>query len=198
MTRVSSRFPGTWLGCLLLIVAAGLPASRALAQDEGFVGIVDEASVPVYAGASRIHYKVGEVEQGQRVEVRDIVFGWNRIEPPEGVYSYVEQAFVDAQGDGSAGIVNKDRVRVRPANLEGPGESYRFHAELSQGEQVRIVAEEGDYYRIVPPEGAMVYLPPGTVRRATDAEAEAQPQPRPQAEEQPADPEQPEEQPDAD
>ncbi|MEM8876150.1 MAG: aminotransferase class V-fold PLP-dependent enzyme, partial [Planctomycetota bacterium] len=91
---------------------------------------------------------------------------WYQIRVPEGVTSYVSKAFVNAQGDGETGTINQDRTPVKAASLRGPGESYREQLLLSKDDTVTILAEEGNYYKVVSPKDAFVFIPAGTLRKA--------------------------------
>lgn len=163
--------PVTAWAWVLGLLAMGLPV--AWAQDVPFVGIVDQDNVEVRAGAGRTFYVVGTLRAGQRVQVDKIIFGWHQIVAPDGTYSYVSKAFVDAKGDGKTGVVNADRTAVKAAATTGPGDSYRRQVDLMRGDTVEIVGEEGGFYKIRPPANAFVYVAPGTIRRATAAELAA-------------------------
>lgn len=168
--RKSYAGPAGW-SCAAALVLSLSWASSAAAQDVPFDAIVVEGEVIVRAGAGNAYYEVGRLERGASVRVEEVLYGWNRIEPPEGVYSFVSKMNVDARGDGRVGEVNTNRVDVTAANVAGPGQSYRRQLVLHEGEAVRIVGEEGSFYKIEPPQGAPVYLPPGSVRRADSEEA---------------------------
>ncbi|MEZ6190209.1 MAG: hypothetical protein R3C45_02855 [Phycisphaerales bacterium] len=169
-----------WFSALCLVACLGLPG-RVLAQEVPFTGVVIQNQTDVRAGAADRYYRVGELNKGQLVQVDEVIAGWNKIVPPEGFYSYISKAFVDAKGDGSTGVVNSDRSKVYAADVNGPAGSYRVQAILNSGDGVQIVAEEGSHYKIVAPTNAYVYLPPGSVRRALAMEtapaepAEAEP-----------------------
>lgn len=166
----SMRRPRPWLVLPLIasLYAVGSPGLilAARGQDVPFKGIVVQKNVKVLAGAGRKYYQVGTVKKGQLVEVEQVVFGWNEIVPPKGVYSYISQAFVDAQGKGKIGVVNADDAKVSAGNLQGPGLSYSEQTTLDKGAKVQILGEDGSFYKIAPPKGAYVYLPPGSIRRA--------------------------------
>lgn len=153
------------MSLVLGVIAAG--ACAAVAQEVPFEGVVVEDKVSVRAGAGRAYYVVGELSRGEKVQVNEVIFGWNKIDAPAGVFSYISKAFVDAQGDGKTGVVNTDRTEVYAASVKGPGESYLGQVFLNRGDTVRIVGEDGSYYRIMPPARAYVFLPPGSVRRAS-------------------------------
>ncbi|XAM01258.1 hypothetical protein OT109_07675 [Phycisphaeraceae bacterium D3-23] len=163
------------LTCCALLM---LPAALATAQDDGgYTAVITNNEVEVRSGAGRAYYVVGVMETGQRVEVVDVLFdaSWYQIVVPSGVHSYVSKAFVNAQGDGSVGVINANRTECKAAALRGPGASYRVQHLFSQGDRVEIVGEEGNYYKIVSPEEAYVFVPAGVLRRATAQELAAEP-----------------------
>lgn len=204
------------LAIVVMGAAAALVAAPAGAQDVPFTGQVVQEGVQARAGAGRRYYVVGEVPQGTRVRVDEVFYGWNKVVPPEGVYSYISKAFVDASGDGKTGTVTKDNQDVKAASVQAPGESYRVQTTLDRGDTVRIVGEEGSYYKIIPPDDAYVFLPPGSVQRVDEpveqpepsetslpapdaaeenepppAEPAAEPEPEPEAEAEPQAPAEP-------
>ncbi len=167
---------GCVVGMIVLLVLTGyLPA-----QDVPFTGVVVEEKVPVRAGAGRAYYIVGELKKGDVVQVEDVLFGWNKIVCPPGVYSYISKAFVNAKGDGRTGVVSSDAVEVKAGSINGPGQSYRGQLTLDKGDMVEIIGQDGSYYKIVPPSNAYVFIRPGSVRRDESLQqkpTETQPQP---------------------
>ena len=170
---------------LLIAVSPGLQ-DKSWAQEVPFTGVVSQNQTDVRAGAADRFYRVGELNKGRFVQIDEVISGWNKVVPPKGVFSYISKAFVDAKGDGSAGVVNTDASKVYAADVNGPAGSYRVQVLLNEGDGVQIVAEEGSHYKIVAPLGAYVYLPPGSVRRALSMETAAALEPDPPA---PAEPE---------
>lgn len=155
---------------LTLVIALSAFAARPLtAQEVPFDGVIAEDDVKVRAGAGRTFYIVGSLPKGTKVTVDEVIFGWHKVVPATGIHSYISKAFVDAKGDGKVGEVNRDRAPVNAASLDGPGDSYRHQLDLGKGDAVKIVGEEGSFYKIEPPsigtKRAYVYLPPGSVRR---------------------------------
>lgn len=141
------------------------------ADDGAFEGVVVEDGVKVRAGAGRTFYIVGSLKKGEKIQVDEVIFGWNKIAAPNGVFSYISKAFVDAQGTGKTGTVNRNDAPVNAASLEGPGDSYRHQLDLAKGDKVTIIGEEGSFYKVIPPslagkKTAFVYLPPGSVQKA--------------------------------
>jgi len=168
--------------CVITLLALlATPSPGAWAQGMPLTAVVIHDNTPIRAGAGRSFYVVGELSQGMSVTVEEVVFGWHKIRPPEGTFSYISRAFVDAYGDGQTGRINTHRAAVRTASINGPGESYRRQIDLLKGDTVQIVSEEGSFYKIIPPRGAYVFLPPGTIRDAalsTDAPADTAQSPK--------------------
>lgn len=156
-----------------LIAFCTLTTTTVQAQDVPFVGIITQDNTPLRAGAGQPFYVVGELKSGDRVMVREVIVGWHRIDAPQGVFSYVSKMNVDAQGDGRTGTVNANRTPVTAARSRGTGPSYQTQVELKQGDTVSIVGEQGSFYKITPPASATVFLAPGSVRPATQAEIRA-------------------------
>ncbi len=150
------------------VVLWGVALGSAVAQEVPFTGVVVDEAVPIHAGAGRSFYVVGELTVGSEVKVEEVVFGWYKIAPPQGTYSYVSQAFVDADSEEKLGKVNIGRAAVRAASINGAVESYRRQIDLIKGDVVEIVGEENSFYKIVPPKNAYVFLPPGSVRASAD------------------------------
>ncbi len=189
-----------WFIAVLAIVYPACLSGSAQAQEVPFTGVVNQNQTDVRAGAADRYYRVGELNKGQLVQVDEVIVGWYKIVPPDGIHSYISKAFVDAKGDGSVGEVNTDRSKAYAADVNGPAGSYRVQAILNEGDGVQIVDEEGSHYRIVAPSDAYVYLPPGSVRRALAMELEAdepevaqpeavEPEPTPEPEPAPVEPE---------
>lgn len=152
---------------LFVVLVAFCVTLPAVAQDVPFMGVVTQDDTKIRAGAGRAYYVVGELDSGAIVQVDEVIFGWNKVIPPKGVYSYVSKAFVDAKGDAKTGFVNSDRVEVKAGSQKGPGESYRGQIVLNKGDTVEILESEANFYKVAPPKGAYVFLPPGSVTRAT-------------------------------
>ncbi|MEM1213598.1 MAG: SH3 domain-containing protein [Planctomycetota bacterium] len=160
------HLPTLAVACLLALLS--IPTQ---AQPDGpFLGIINQNNTPVRAGAGNAYYVVGTLEAGTPVEVEEVFYRWYKIKPTEGMYSYISKAFVDLEGDGSRGIINNDRVDAKAGALKGPAESYRIQVRLNKFDIVRVLGEDGSFYKVVPPPNAFVYVPPESVRVATDTE----------------------------
>lgn len=170
--RSSLSFP-TVLAMTLGLAIACLAARSAAAQAVPYTGTIINETVAVRAGAGQSFYIVGDLRSGSQVVVDEVMFGWYKIVPPEGTYSFVSKTYVDLAGDGKTGKINSSRAAVRAASVNGPNDSYRRQIDLLKGETVQITGEDGNFYKIVPPKGAFVFLPPGAVQPLAGGQAPA-------------------------
>ncbi len=155
------------IGLIWTLLSSSSPGG----QSTPLKAMVVQDRVEMRAGAGRTFYCVGHLSRGAQVSVDEVVFGWYKIVPPAGTYSYVPKRALRLQGDGQVGQVIDKRIAVMSGALKGPTESYRRQIDLLDGDTVRILGEEGDYYRIAPPPGAFVFLPPDSLRPLTETEA---------------------------
>ena len=154
----------------IYLIFAHVPIRAVAAgQDVPFVGVaVVDTDLHCSAASS---YVTGELKKGAFTQVEQVIQGWYKVVPPDGSYSLIKKIFLTAQGDGSVGIINRGRAAVKAPNLKVKGNSYRTQVSLVKGTKVSIIGRYGGYYMIVPPEGAYVYAPGATIRRATREEA---------------------------
>ena len=123
-----------------------------------FPGIVNSNSVYVRCGPAESYYPTMKLDKGARVTVVGMKLEWLKIIPPDGSFCYISKAFVDRNGDGSAGKVNKDAVNVRAGSTLNTLKVVPL-CQLSIGMDVKILGEQDEYYKITPPEGkAFVYV----------------------------------------
>lgn len=148
------------------------------AQQLPYEAQIIDNRVEVRSGAGRAFYPVAELSRGERVTVVDEQFLWYMVECPETVFCYVDRKNVDAKGDGSRGIVNTDRTEIYIAHAtKGPADSYRNLKFIDAGEEVRILETVNNSYKIAPPEGTLVFLPPDSVEPVGNAPAPGTPAP---------------------
>ena len=106
------------------------PLAQAQAQDAPFDGVAEDRA-ELRAGAGTSYYLVGELPKGAEVRVEEILYGWSKIAPPAGLYSYISKSYVDAAPDGKTGKVNSDKAPVKAANPKGPGDSFKTQVTLN-------------------------------------------------------------------
>ncbi len=151
--------------------AGGQDAATQPAQEETWLRVAaDEVNIRSRPDANSL--PVACVPRGTllRAVGRD-PYGWHRIRPPEGVFSFVAAEYVDRRSE-SEGIVSvrSGTLRVRVGSLVrdvNPAET-EVQALLERGEVLRIVGEQGAWLKIVPPPGVSVYVAAQHVEAITD------------------------------
>ena len=117
---------------------------------------------------------VARVERDTVLRAVDSQFGWHRLLPPEGVFSFVSAAHVERRGDSDGRVtVRSGTLRVRVGSLVqnvNPQDS-EVQALLERGSPVRIVGEQGEWLKIVPPDGVFLYVSNEHVERVSDEAA---------------------------
>jgi hypothetical protein len=122
-----------------------------------FIGRVTSNSVFVRSGPSNTSfYPTMKLDKDQRVTVVGIKHDWLKIVPPPGSFSYVPQVYVTRRGDGKIGRVNSS-LNVRAGSSLNPMKTT-LQVKLEEGQDVTIIGELDEYYKIVPPEGAYLYV----------------------------------------
>jgi uncharacterized protein YgiM (DUF1202 family) len=178
---LASRFSKAAL--LGAAIALAAPAGRA--QDVSNIGLSQEVensrfttgglissnAVYVRCGPGDNYYPTQKLDKGAKVKVVGAKFDWLKIEPPEGSFCYVAKLYVDRHGDGKVGRVNKDSINVR-AGSQLSALKIGILCELHQGEEVEILGDEQEYFKIKPPAGAYLYVN----KRFVDPDPEAKPE----------------------
>lgn len=139
------------------------------------VGKVNTDSVYIRSGpgATNKSYPVGRLTKGTEVTVVGKRYEWLKILPPPGSYSLVSKMNVNRRGDGKVGRVTQE-TPVRAGSTLTPNK-FAVQTKLSPGQDVQIINDEDEYYQIVPPPGAYVYIDQQyvtPVRRLSASEAE--------------------------
>lgn len=165
--RFSSRTAllGAVLSISSLVVHAAPPVADPVdnpveveTAKNSFPGIVNSNAVYIRCGPAESYYPTLKLDKGARVTVVGMKLDWLKIVPPDGSFCYISKAFVDRNGDGSAGKVNKDAVNVRAGSALNSLKVVPL-CQLSVGMDVKILGEQDEYYKIVPPDGkAFVYV----------------------------------------
>jgi hypothetical protein len=120
-------------------------------------GVIMSNAVFVRCGPGENYYPTLKLDKGAKVKVVGAKFDWLKVVPPEGSFCYVARLYVDRHGDGSVGRVNKDSINVRAGSALS-ALKIGILCELNQGEEVEILGEEQEYFRIKPPARAYLYI----------------------------------------
>lgn len=138
---------------------AGKPADA----EYPFIAQVTGSDVYVRSGNSQADYPCTKLDAPAQVTVVDEVYGWAKILPPEGTYSWIYKAYVKVDPtDPTVGVLTGDNVRVwAGADNIDSGSSSGLQTKLNTGEIVELYPnqpETGDYYKIKPPTGAHLWI----------------------------------------
>jgi uncharacterized protein YgiM (DUF1202 family) len=145
------------------------PAARAAVEDEGvqsapqvenakfqLVGEINTNQVAVHSGPSNSFYPTTKLKKGDKVTVVGKKGEWLKILPPEGSFSYVPQVYVARRGEGKVGRVNSPLNVRAGSSLNSMKTTVQTKLDVDQ--DVTIVGVEDEYFKIVPPEGAYLYI----------------------------------------
>lgn len=144
-----------------------------------FAGEITANGVYVRSGPREGDYATMKLDKGAEVTVVGIKFDWLKILPPEGSFSYVSKAFVQQYGDGKRGRVTKNDLRVRAGSSMNQLKS-QVQTSLMENDEVEILGEQDEYFKIKPPAGAYLYVKKDFVRPIRKlGTAAATPQPQP-------------------
>ena len=134
-----------------------------------FVAEITGTDVYIRSGPGTAYYYCGKLTAPARVYVTGEKHGWLQILPPAGSFSWISKNYVKLDPDNPGiGIVTGDSVRaVRSVRVWAgsdyvePMRSHSLQAKLNEGDQVKLAgaeSEKGDYYKILPPPGAHLWV----------------------------------------
>jgi len=118
--------------------------------------VVNADNVYVRSGAGDNYYPTMKLNKGAKVVVIGEKFDWLKIVPPDGSFSYVGKHFVDKKENG-VGVVNRENVNVRAGSTLNALKTT-VQAQLAPGQEVKILDEVEEYYKIAPPADSAVYI----------------------------------------
>src|SRR3954468_19297585 len=136
-------------------------------------GVIISNAVFIRCGPGENYYPTMKLDKGVKVKVVGAKFDWLKVTPPDGSFCYVARLYVDRHGDGSVGRVNKDSINVRAGSTLS-ALKIGILCELSQGEEVEILGEEQEYFKIKPPAKAYLYINKKFVEPDPEAKPEVQ------------------------
>jgi hypothetical protein len=174
------RFPAifipTWLGtAALLAVAASAqdaPSSAPANASEPapYWLRVSADQVNLRSRADRNSLPVTRLDRGQVLQAVGSEYGWHRVLPPEGVFSFVSAKYIDRISD-SEGIVSvsSGNLRVRVGSDINEVDPLRTEVQqlLPRGTKVHIIGRRDEWLKIEPPEGVFFYIADECVERTT-------------------------------
>lgn len=123
-----------------------------------FAGRTNAANVQVRSGPGDNYYPTARLDKDAQVTVVGIRFEWLKIKPPEGSFSVVAKAFVKKKdGAANVGVVDAESLNVRAGSTLSPLK-ITVQCKLKKGDEVVILGEQDEYYKIQPPSEAYLYV----------------------------------------
>jgi hypothetical protein len=77
--------------------------------------------------------------------------------PPDGSFCYVAKLYVEKSGDGSVGRVTRPDINVRAGSTLNTMKTTVL-GKLAEGDQVQILGEQEEYFKIKPPADCYLYI----------------------------------------
>jgi len=122
-----------------------------------FIGSINSPDVYIRSGPSDAYYPTLKLDQGTQVTVVGIKYDWLKIIPPAGSFCYVSKLYVEKRGDGTVGRVTRADINVRAGSDLSPLKTT-VQTRLGLGDEVKILGEQDEYFKIAPPAGAFLYV----------------------------------------
>ena len=161
---------------------AATDVNAAAAPSFPYVAQITADDVLVRSGPGTNHYTCGKLNKGDKVTVVGSLFGWSRIVPSPGSFSWISASYVKVDaGNPSAATVTGNAIPVYVGSEDRePIHSGRIQLKLNRDEKVTILgAPQGGYYKISPPAGAYLWVSTRYARPADAAETRPAPPPPP-------------------
>jgi uncharacterized protein YgiM (DUF1202 family) len=122
-----------------------------------FVGEVNAATVFVRSRASEDGLNTMKLSKGSRVTVVGIKGNWLKIQPPEGSFAYVPKSFIEMRADGTVGRANRETIAHAGSDLNDLVSQPPL-AKIEEGEDVQIIGQHNEYFKITPPKGSFLWI----------------------------------------
>lgn len=126
-----------------------------------YVGEITASNVYVRSGAGTLYYECGMLNANDRIIIVSSEFGWDRIVPPIGTFSWISKEYVQLDAnDPNHGTLTGNNVRVYAGSKRlDPTYSTTSQKKLNTGDTVTLLGEEKEgYYKIAPPEGVYLWI----------------------------------------
>ncbi len=191
------------LVCLITLASVGFAQeassspqeSVSAAEAEGemsfpYVAEITEDNVNIRSGPGTNYYPCGKLNTSDKVKVVASKYSWSHIVPPAGSFSWISKQYVSIEPNNpNTGVVTGNAVRVYAgSDFLKPMHSTTVQLELNKGDKVELMGEEmDDYYKIVPPSGAYLwvltqYIKPVEGAAASEGEVKVTVEPKTEAE----------------
>jgi hypothetical protein len=137
------------------------PDSSAGVRSFPYVAQITADDVLVRSGPGTNHYACGKLNKADKVTVVGSLFGWSRIVPPAGSFSWIHARYLQLDpGSPSAAVVIGNAVPAYVgAEDRDPIHCDRMQLKLNKDDKVALLGEPQDgYYKISPPGGAYLWV----------------------------------------
>jgi uncharacterized protein YgiM (DUF1202 family) len=121
-----------------------------------FIGSINASSVFVRSGPRDDAYQTMKLDKGTEVTVIGIKFDWLKILPPSGSFAYVPKVYIERHGDGSVGRATRDIIAKVGSDLNPL--KIAPMAKVDEGDDVQILGEADEYFKIQPPAGSALWV----------------------------------------
>lgn len=132
---------------LSTVILLSILVSTAFSKQESFPFLVEvnKDNVNLRAGQNTNFERLCQLKQGDQLVVVDKAYSWYKVRLPQTAKSYVSVQYVKLI-DANSGEVTAKEVNVRA----GPAVERTVIGKLKLGEKLRIIKQEGEWYKIEP------------------------------------------------
>lgn len=124
-----------------------------------YSGHINSDAVRIRSGPGLYYYQLALLNSGATVVVENEADGWLALRPTSGVFGLVKKSDLAIAPDGKKASVSAAAARIYAASEAANNRHWSVMATLKQGDTVQVLGPgEGDLVKIVPPEGAHVYV----------------------------------------
>ncbi len=113
-----------------------------------FLGLVEKDKVKVRSGPNENFEVLSLLDKDSKVIVLGHSYGWYRIELPDSSPAYINKIFAE-RTEEDRGKVKNNRVNLRAK----PGTAYTVLGQLNKDDEITIVGEDNDWFKIKPAKG---------------------------------------------
>ncbi|MCD4831941.1 MAG: hypothetical protein K8R02_09100 [Anaerohalosphaeraceae bacterium] len=159
-----------------VLLLAGSQIASAVAEANSvkfpYIAEVTGSNINVRSGAGTNYYRCGKISEPMRVVVVDRKYIWSKILPPQGSFSWIFKQYVkpDANDPRRGSVTANDVSVYAGGENRNPVRCETVQIKISLGDAVQIIeSPAGDYYKIVPPEGACLWTSSQYLKFVRDA-----------------------------
>ena len=156
MTRVFTVL----LGLTVMAQAEEVDSAEAISANLSvkrypMMGSIAGNNVNVRSGPGTNYYITQQLNSADSVTIEGYEIGWYMIAPPPGSFSLIHKDYLEVRND--EGIVTGDAVRVRAGSNLTP-QRYAIQTKANKGDRLKVLGKIDDWYKVVPPLGAHLFV----------------------------------------